>query len=184
MEEQLKFGDLLATRSDNFLSKAIRWFMRKQHPGVPIFSHIACVTNVWGELYISEATKKGVVTHSLKDSGYDKKKQVVILRFKRGFTYGQVEAMSKKMIELSGTRYQFSNLPGWAIKLLFKINLFKKENEKRIYCSELGCIKINTAYPLTFINPNMVTPADHFMSGLYDVIDVNDILADFDRWKI
>ena len=177
MEPQFKFGDLIATRSNSFLSRAIRWFMRKQNPSAPNFSHIAVVINLWGELWIAEALGWGVRIWSLEQSGYDKKKQVVILRHKWGFSEEQIKLMSQKMVSLAGVRYQYENLPAWAIKILTKINLFKASNEKAIYCSELGAVGINAAYPLTFLNPNMISPADHFATGIYDVIDINNLLG-------
>ena len=176
MEEQFEFGDLIATRSGSFLSRAIRYFMRKQHPEVPNFSHIAVVINLWGQLWIAEALAWGVRIWSLEQSGYATKDQVVILRHNKGFTEDQIEKMSQKMVSLGGVRYQYENLPAWAIRILTKINLFKKSNEKAIYCSELGAIAISTAFPLTFLNPNMITPADHFATGIYDIIDINGIL--------
>jgi hypothetical protein len=178
MKDTLQFGDLLATRSNSFLSRAIRWFMKRQNPEAPNFSHIAVVIDLWGEIWIAESLGWGQRLWSLEQSGYDKKEQVVILRHKKGFSQSQIKAMSQKMVSLGGVRYQYENLPAWAIKILTKINLFKKENEKAIYCSELGCIAINAAYPLTFLNPNMITPADHFATGIYDVIDPNGVLSE------
>jgi hypothetical protein len=176
METQFKFGDLIAVRSNSFLSRAIRWFMSKYKPGSPSFSHIATVIDLWGELWIAEALTWGVRIWSLEQSGYSLNKNAIILRFKRGFTDVEIKAMSQKMTSLGGVRYQYENFPQWVAKILLKINLFNKKNERAIYCSELGAIFINTAFPGTFTNPNIISPADHFVSGLYDVIDINNLL--------
>ena len=181
MESYFQFGDIIATRSDKFLSRAIRYFMRKYKPEAPNFSHIAVVINLWGELWVAEALAWGVRIWSLEQSGYSKKKQVVILRYRNNLTREplnkvQIEAMSKKMVSLAGTRYQYENLPLWAIKIWLKLNLFKENNEKAIYCSELGAIAITAAKAGSFETPNIVSPADHFNSGLYDIIDINGIL--------
>lgn len=181
MDERFQFGDIIATRSDKFLSRAIRYFMRKYRPDAPNFSHIAVVINLWGEQWIAEALAWGVRIWSLEQSGYSKKKQVVILRYRKPMSMEflsetQVQAMSKKMVSLAGTRYQYENLPQWAIKIWTKLNIFKRSNEKAIYCSELGAIALNAAIPGTFVNPNMVSPADHFIRGIYDIHDINGVL--------
>lgn len=179
MDERFEFGDIIATRSNSFLSKAIRWFMKKYNPDFfegDTFSHNAVVINIWGEQWIAEALAWGVRVWTLKDSKYDVKKQVVILRHRGGFTSEEIDAISKKMVSLSGTRYQYENLPMWAIKILTKINLFKPSNEKAIYCSELAAIALNIAHPGTYETPNMVSPLDHLMNEQLDIIDINGII--------
>jgi hypothetical protein len=175
-KEIFKFGDVIATRSNSLLSKAIRWFMQLYKPGSPGFSHNAVIINMWGNLWIAEALAWGVRIWPIEQSGYLTNKQCIILRHKEGFTEDQIEAMSKKMASLAGTRYQYENLPMWAAKILVSINLFRRINEKSIYCSELAAIAINEAYPDTFENPNMVSPADHTSKSIYNIIDYNNIL--------
>lgn len=178
VDDRFKFGDLIATRSNSFLSRAIRWFMEKYKPSKDAFSHIAVVINMWGELWIAEALIWGVRIWSLPQSGYSTTKQVILLRFKKGFSDQQVEAISKKMASLAGVRYQYENLPQWIVKILLRFDLFKKVNEKSIYCSELGAIAINEAYPNTFPSPNETSPADHYeRTDLYDILDINNILS-------
>lgn len=174
----IQYGDLIATRSNGFLSKAIRWFMRKETPNAPDFSHIAVVINIWGEIWIAEALSWGVRVWPLENSGYDVNKEIIILRDKRGFTDVQIEVMSRQMVSLSGIRYQYSNLFQWAARILFKIRgFFKKDNANAIYCSELGAIAINSVYPGSFARPNITSPVDHLTSGLYDIIDPYNILV-------
>jgi hypothetical protein len=175
-DNRFQFGDIIATRSNSFLSRAIRWFMKKYRPSVESFSHIAVVIDIWGEQWIAEALAKGVRVWSLPRSGYSVKKQVVLLRLNAGFTEEQIETVSKKMISLAGVRYQYENLPLWAVKILLKINLFRKESQKAIYCSELGAIAINEAYPGTFKAPNITSPADHYGNVIYQRLDINNIL--------
>jgi hypothetical protein len=171
-----QYGDIIATRSNSFVSRGIRWFMRKYRPAVEDFSHNAVVINIWGNLWVAEALAWGVRLWTIEESGYLNKKQVVILRHKAGFTPEMIKDMSIKMASLAGVRYQYENLPMWIARILCKINLFKKSNEKSIYCSELAAIAINEAYPKTFPKPNMVCPADHMMFPMYEIIDFNNIL--------
>ena len=175
-DDRFKFGDIIASRSNSFLSRAIRWFMKIYKPSKETFSHIAVIINMLGELWIAEALAWGVRIWSLHQSGYSVKKQIIILRHKQCFTDMQVEAISKKMVSLAGVRYQYENLPQWIVKILLKINIFKKTDEKAIYCSELGAIAINAAFPGIFEEPNVTCPADHYNNDIYDKIDINGIL--------
>jgi hypothetical protein len=179
-DDRFQFGDIIATRSNSLLSRAIRCCMKKYRPSKETFSHIAVVINMWGKLWIAEALIWGVRIWSLEQSGYSTKKQVIILRHKQSFTTLQIEAISKKMASLGGTRYQYENLPQWAVKILLKINIFKSKNEKAIYCAELGAIAINEAYPETFTTPNMTATADHYLNKIYNIIDINNILNGID----
>lgn len=183
-----EFGDIIATRSNSFISKSIRWFMRQYKAEADDFSHNAVVINIWGEQWVVEALAWGVRVWTIEQSGYIRNKNVVVLRDKRGFTEQQIDKMSKRVVSLGGVRYQYSNLFGWVAKIWFKLNFFKKENEKSIYCSELAAIAINTVYPGTFPTPNMVNPADHLLSKNYVIIDPNDLLKemymDHERNKI
>jgi hypothetical protein len=176
-DDRFQYGDLIATRSNSLLSRAIRWFMTRQKKTVDTFSHIAVVIDLWDQTWVAEALAKGVVVQSLKQSGYDTNEQVIILRLRKGFSKSQIEAISLAMVQHAGIRYQFINLVLWAIKIAFKLDLLRKNNEKRIYCSELGAIAINTAYPGTFPAPNKTSPADHYTrKDLYEIIDINNIL--------
>lgn len=176
IEKEFKYGDILLTRSNSWLSKAIRWFMEKYRPGNPSFSHVAVVVNMWGEPWVAEAIASGVRLRSLPQSGHDVAKQVLILRHQRGFNGKQIEKMSKKVASLAGVRYQYENLPQWVVKIILKINIFKDENEKAIYCSELGAIAMNQAYPKMFAKPNATCPVDHLAHKDYDILDINNIL--------
>jgi hypothetical protein len=178
-DERFQYGDLIATRSNSLVSRAIRWFMSKQNPTKDTFSHIAVVINLWDQTWIAEALAQGVVVHSLKQSGYDTHKQLILLRFKKGFSEQQIKDICLSMVQHAGIRYQFSNLLLWAAKIGIKLDLLRKNNEKRIYCSELGAIAINTAYPGTFPTPNKTSPADHYTRrDLYEIIDINNILQE------
>jgi hypothetical protein len=166
-----KFGDVIATRSNSFLSRSIRFFMRlydKKHAG---YSHTAAIINIWGELWVAEALAWGVRVHPWKKTPYAKgKNEWIILRHSNGFTSDQIEAMSKRMVALAGLRYQYENMPAWIIAILTKINLFKPENEEAIYCTELAAIFINTVYPQSFLEPNKTNPADHLSAAFYETI--------------
>jgi hypothetical protein len=178
-DERFQYGDLIATRSNSLVSRAIRCFMSKQNPTKDTFSHIAVVINLWDQTWIAEALAQGVVVHSLKQSGYDTNKQLILLRFKKGFSEQQIQDICLSMVQHAGIRYQFSNLLLWAAKIGIKLDLLRKNNEKRIYCSELGAIAINTAYPGTFATPNKTSPADHYTrKDLYEIIDINNILQE------
>ena len=169
-KENFQFGDILATRSGSFLSRGIRLMMHWYKDYADGFSHNAVVINMWGELWIAEALAWGVRIYPIENSGYIDNKNIIILRHKKGFTDAQINAMSKKMASLGGIRYQYENLPMWIAKILIRMNFFKPENEKSIYCSELAAIAINVAYPGTFKKPNMITPADHVASNIYETI--------------
>lgn len=175
-KEIFQYGDILSVRSDKFISKAIRFFMKLYSKKTPQFSHNAVVINVWNELWIAEALAWGTRIYPIEKSGYLDHDQFVILRDKRGFTEDMIDRMSKKMVSYGGVRYQYENLPAWIAKILLKINLFKSENEKSIYCSELAALAINEVYPGTFPTPNIVNPADHMRTPSYDIVDPNGIL--------
>lgn len=166
----VKFGDLLAVHSYSFLGKAIRFFMRRYKPQYKTYNHIAVVIDIWGEKWIAEALASGVRLRPFVETEYMVSDQFDILRHKLGFDSDQIKKMSRKCASLAGVRYQYENLPAWVLKIWFKINLFKKRNEKAIYCSELGAIAINEAYPGTFKAPNMTSPADIIDSRVFEVI--------------
>jgi hypothetical protein len=178
VKDDFQYGDIIATRGHSFLSKSIRYFMKLVHPkDKTSFSHIAVVINIYDEKYIAEALGWGVRIWSIEDSGYLKNEQVIICRDKEGFNTDKILALSKKCVGLGGTRYQYENFPQWVVKILFKWNWFKKSSEKAIYCSELGAIAINAAYPGTFPTPNSTSPADHYdNTKLYFIIDKNYLL--------
>jgi hypothetical protein len=179
MNIQLQPGDLLAVRGDSFLSKAIRYFMRKKKGKIGDFSHIAVVINLWDEIWIAEALTWGVRIWSLAQSGYDIDKQYIILRDKRGFTPDQIQTLSRQMVMLSGIRYQYFNFLQWIVKIILKINIFiKPSNQNAIYCSELGSIAINSVYPGTFPEPNITSPSDIVTNPNFEIIDTNNILSD------
>ena len=166
-KSQFKPGDILASRSNSFLSKAIRTMMHWYKDYADGYSHNAVIIN--GGL-VAEALAGGVKVHSLEESGYLNNNNVAILRHKNGFTKSQLGRVTNKMLLLEGTRYQYGNLPLWVAKILFHIDKFKGKSEKAIYCSELAAIAINTAYPGTFPEPNKVSPADHICNPIYETI--------------
>jgi len=177
VKEDFKFGDIIASRSGSFLSKGIRWFLKKLNPGIQqTFSHIAVVISVWDEVWVAEALSWGVRIWAIEKSDYLTHSQVIILRDKRGFTPDQVKTLSKECTGLGGTRYQYENLPQWILKILFKIKIFKTDNENAIYCSELGAISENSVYPGTYPTPNMTSPNDHFLNPMNNIIDKNNIV--------
>jgi hypothetical protein len=169
IKQDVQFGDIIATRSESFISKAIRFFM-KIYKDVD-YSHNAVIIDIWGEVWVAEALTWGVRIYPFESSPYSRPKtEWIILRHKQGFTPEQIKAMSWKCVSLGGVRYQYENLPSWVAKILFKLNWFKSNNEKSIYCSELAAIAINAAYPGTFKRPNEVSPADHVKSSIYNII--------------
>lgn len=176
-KELFSYGDVLCSRSNSLLSRGIRWFMRIYKHSKITFSHCAVVINLWGELWIAEALAWGVRIWSLEQSGYLTNKQTIILRHKQGFSEDQVDALSKKIVSLGGTRYQYENLPQWIVKILLKIDIFRKSNERAIYCSELAAIAIDKAFPGTFPHPNITSPMDLVESPVFNVIDINNLLA-------
>ncbi|MGB9697707.1 MAG: hypothetical protein ACPL2D_10565 [Ignavibacteria bacterium] len=169
---KIQFGDGLAVRGTSWLSKAIRFFMKQYKPNVKDYSHNAVIIDMWGEKWVAEALAWGVRLRPFAYTEYAKSTNWVILRDKRGFSNEQIKRMSWKCASLAGIRYQYENLPTWIIKIWLKLNLFKKRNEKSIYCSELLAIAINEAYPSTFKSPNATSPADHIASGVYDIIEL------------
>ncbi len=176
-DSRFQYGDIIATRSNSFLSRAIRFFMHIYRPSGEAFSHIAVVINMWGEQWIAEALAWGVRIWTIEQSGYNVKRQVLILRHRGGFDNNQIQAISKEMAKYAGVRYQYENLPQWIVKILLKIDIFKDENIKSIYCSELAAIAINLFYPGTFPTPNKTCPADHYTrEDIYNIIDINGIL--------
>jgi len=175
-KELFQYGDIISVRSDTFISKGIRFFMKLYRKQVPQFSHNAVVINVWNELWVAEALAWGTRVYPIEDSGYLNNSEFVILRDFRGFTEDQIDRMSKKMVSYGGVRYQYENLPAWIAKIVANINLFKSEDDTAIYCSELAAIAINEVYPGTFKTPNMVNPTDHMKSWNYNIIDPNQLL--------
>lgn len=169
-KRQFKYGDIIAVRSNSFLSKGIRFFMKLYKKDAAGYSHNAVVINVWDEKWIAEALAWGVRIWRIEQSGYIDNKNVIVLRHKEGFLDIQINAMSKKMISLAGVRYQYENLPMWIAKIVVNLGMFKAENEKSIYCSELAAIAINKAYPGTFKRPNETSPADHLAKDIYNII--------------
>ena len=176
IENKFEFGDGIAVRSNSFLSRGIRFFMRIYNPKVEDFSHNAVVVDIWGEPWVVEALAWGVRVWPLEKSGYITNKNVVILRHKDGFNDSQIKALSKKAVALGGTRYQYEGLPTWILKIIFKINVFKKESEKAIYCSELLAIALNAAYPGMYQEPNIINPADFMTDSRIIKLDPNNIL--------
>lgn len=171
----MQAGDIIAVRGRSWLAKRIRYFMalylkRKGKSVGRLYNHIAVVIEVNGQLMIAEALGWGVVIHSIEQAGYDRGNHFVILRHKRGFTREQIDAITTRMIVLSGTRYQYENFIQWVLRITLGLNVFRRSNEKAIYCSELGAIAINEAYPNTFSRPNETNPMDFFLNDNFNVI--------------
>ena len=183
MSNSFNAGDLIATRGNTWLSRSIRFMMdiycRKvlHKPCKVLFNHIAVVVSMFDELWVVEALGWGVRVYPIERSGYLTHRNLVILRDKRGFTQEGLKAMSKKVVALGGVRYQYENLPQWVIRIFVGIKkVFRSSNERSIYCSELGAIAINAVYPMTFKEPNIMSPMDHVLSPVYEVIDINGIM--------
>jgi hypothetical protein len=182
-ENILQFGDILLVRNTSFLAKGIQGFMylyskifnKKWQGG---FNHNAIIINIWGEKWVAEANGQGFEIRPLNKTPYYNKKNFVILRDKRGFTENQIDIMSKKMIEISGIRYQYEGLAQWILYILSKggIDTFNANDEKALYCSEAAAVAINSVYPNTFDKPNRTNPYDHLLKDTYNIIDTFNLL--------
>lgn len=171
----MQAGDIIAVRGKSWLAKRIRYFMalylRKRGKRVErLYNHIAVVIEVNGRLMVAEALGRGVVVNTVEKAGYDRGGHFVVLRHRKGFSKEQLDAMTTKMLVLAGTRYQYENFIQWVLRICFGVDAFRRSNERAIYCSELGAIAINEAYPGTFIRPNETNPMDFFLNENFEVI--------------
>lgn len=143
-------GDLFLVKGNNFVSKAIQFWMRvyrklrnKEVIDTTILNHAGTVINLWGTLVVAEAVAKGVEAH-IPVEVYLGKKKVVVRRFKRQLTVKEKKLTSKTAVGFMTLphRYDFLNF----IYQMYMISTGKwigpkgTKSMRRLYCSEFSAI--------------------------------------------
>ena len=143
-------GDLFLVKGNNFVSKAIQFWMKiyrklrnKKVYDTTILNHAGTVINLWGTLVIAEAVAKGIEAHVSVDL-YLAKKKVIVRRFKRQLSSKEKKLTSKTAVGFMTIPHRYDFLT--FIYQMYLISTGKwigpkgKKATKRLYCSEFSAI--------------------------------------------
>lgn len=146
--EEIKTGDIYLVKSNSFLSKAIRWFMKlyaKKFKIVynpdKIYSHAATLVWIDDILYIAESVDNGFHLR-IFDRHYDLNPEYcTILTPIKSYDESEIHSILHYSLNLATVSqvYQYWNFIQWPLYILSnkKINLFGKGKNRGItYCYE------------------------------------------------
>jgi len=150
MKQKISAGDIILTRNNTFLPRAIRVFMNiyRKRLGLPkrvLYNHVAVVIDLWGDLYVAEAAERGIQGYS-KVEDYLKNNKCKVKTFLQELTEEQKREFSKIATKymLKPTRYEFTNFIFQAIYVSTGKWYGKTDNaDKRFYCSEYAAMLID-----------------------------------------
>lgn len=156
-------GYILLYRSNRFISKAIRYFLKCP------YHHVGLVIEVYDELFVAESKRQGLSINRLNDS--IKGSKIMVLKPK--FDYNPVE-IGKFVVPLLGKhRYDIMSL--YIFQLIYILTgkwLGKKDEHasKRLYCSEFVAYVFHSLYNIFHdwfkTHPKMIYQSpdfDHFI---------------------
>jgi hypothetical protein len=159
----IKPGFVLMYRSNKFISKAIRFFLKCP------YHHVGLVIELWGELFVAESKRHGLEINRLEDSiRYSR-----ILVLKPKFEYDSVQ-INKFVVPLLGKhKYDIMSLYFFQLVYLLTGKWIGKRDEhasKRLYCSEFVAYVFHNFYGRFHdwykTNPRMIfenSNFDHFI---------------------
>ena len=143
-----KTGDIILVSGIGLLSRMIQFGMdiyrkRKGLPKRKLYNHVAVVVELWGTLWIAEASEKGVRVFKYPDD-YIRRQNVKVMQFKKPLTEQEQRKFSEVAIKYSlhPTRYDLVNF--WYQMIFILTGKWKgKVNEasrERLYCSEFAAV--------------------------------------------
>jgi len=150
MTYEPQVGDLFLVKGNNWVGKAIQWWMkvyrklrRKEILNKTILNHAGTVINLWGHLIIAEATAKGVEAH-IPIGVYLMKHKVIVRRFKRQLTSKEKKLISRFAVGCMTIphRYDFLAFPYQMYMIVTGkwVGPKNKKAMKRMYCSEFSAV--------------------------------------------
>lgn len=172
---ELRAGDIFLYRGKGILPYLIRRFMniyrkRKGLEKRTLYNHAAMVVKLWDQLYVAEATGKGIEVRPYSTTYKNKMSRVKILRPKKPFTKAEQELISKIAVGYSLTPHRYNYL-----NFLFQIAMIMsttdskvgkwfgikgKRSENRLYCSEAVAVWYNDIRAKMFDAPYSINPLD------------------------
>lgn len=145
LTKTLKTGDVILTHGTSFLARAIRYFTRSE------FNHAILVVEIWGDKFLLEAQKEGLVINTIPESLTNK--QFKILRAKTyadGLPVEKAKELAMFVMPMVGKhRYDFGSLlVAQPIKQIFNVWVGRRNAKasKRLYCSEFIALVYNRMF--------------------------------------
>ena len=144
----LQAGDIILVRGSSFLAKGIQFFMnmyrkKKGMPKEKLYNHVAVVINIWGELKIAEAERKGIEAYK-DDYKYVEEHDCLVLTWKKPLLKKEQEEFSKLATKyaFNPTRYEFLNFIHNSVYIATGkwIGRRGSKSENVLYCSEYAAI--------------------------------------------
>jgi hypothetical protein len=176
-------GDIGLTRSNGFISKAIRYFMDKYRKklGLPkrdLYSHAFMIVKMWDRLFVAEAEAEGIRVKPFEEVYPSSKwvnKNIKILTPKKAYNSNEIDTVSKIAVAyaLEPTRYGYADLLFHAKAIMNKdgYDSWKGKKgeaaEKRLHCSEAVATWANKVRPKTFNRPWSTNPLDLDLNTYY-----------------
>lgn len=180
----LKPGDIVLTRSNSFLSKAIRFFMNKERKKWKLskrelYSHAATIIEMWGRIYVAEALGTGINVRPFDEAYGNKLKDIKVKTPKKNYSKKEQELISKIASNDSHKphRYDFLNFIYHIDSIRRTTDPDKKKwigpkgdkAKKRLYCTEAVATWSNAVRPDTFKEPWATSPIDVDLNKYYKV---------------
>lgn len=143
-----KTGDIILVSGIGLLPKGIQFFMniyrrRKGLAPRKLYNHVALVVELWGTLWIAEASVKGIRVFKYPDD-YIRRQDVKVMQFIIPLTEKEQKNFSEIAIKYSlhPTRYDLTNFWDQMIFIITgkwkgKVN---KESREKLYCSEFAAV--------------------------------------------
>lgn len=144
----LQAGDIILVHGSSWLAKAIQFFMNvyRKKKGLPkrfLYNHVAVVIDIWGELKIAEAERKGIEAY--RDAyQYVDEHNVKVMTWKKPLSDSEKKQFSKLAAHYSfkATKYDFFNFfyQMYYIMTGKWVGKKGKKSENVLYCSEFAAV--------------------------------------------
>jgi len=151
IELGIKAGDIVLTRSGSFLSQGIQFFMNlyRQTKGLPkrkLFSHVAVVVDLYGQLYVAEAIGKGVQV--IPDAqAYIDQNDCQVMTWVKPLNKQEQSRISSVTIDYALKPHRYDVLNFYYSARFVLTGKWRgpvgPKSERRVYCSELAAIAMD-----------------------------------------
>ena len=147
IKDQIKTGDVLLVSTNSWLPKAIQFFQKKQDKIGGIYNHAMVACWLFGELFVIEATEKGIVLTSFQKEYIKKSRYEKIIGLRPKFETNEQKYGEFMLPYVSNAHYDFMNLVVYqAIKFITNGKVWlgeKKENDSDFICGEWAAFVTN-----------------------------------------
>jgi hypothetical protein len=180
-EPDIAIGDIGLETTNQFISRAIRYLLNiyrklRGYKAKALYSHAFIFIEVWGQLHVAEAIRKGVVIRPFKIAYPDPARfKVKIKRPKKPYTKKEQEKLCKECLKavMEPHPYDFLDLLAqvWLIFTGKWIGHRGRTAEGKYYCSEFVAFMTNKVRRY-FDKPEQTNP--------YDVDDNSNFTVRYD----